>query len=169
MEDVLQMSDLVARAVRNDVMKEEEKEMIAGRAIIPHEIRDRMFIPVEQGKLTGERKKDFLKAAKIVRERELSYAFINYVKPSGKFEEWLNRIGLIMFTKYVKRIQRIIVNLSARRPMTGLLGLTVADNVFNTATIYDSSLLFKGELFPLYSPADNIERVVFPPLIALFW
>ena len=169
MEDVLQMSDLVARAVRNDIMKENEKKMIEGKIPIPHEIQDRMFIPVEQGKLTGERKKDFLKAAKIFRERELSYAFINYVKPNGKFEEWLNRIGLIMFTKYVKRIQRIVANLSAHRPMTGLLGLTVADRVFNAETIYDSSLFLKGELFPLYSPADNFERVVVPPLISLFW
>ncbi len=117
----------------------------------------------------------FLRIAKQSRHTHLLEAFINYNLPNGKGEEYLNRIGVLMFTKYLKRIQRVIADAGTKHPIrTTLLAVTsffmdvdkIQDQSLLTKAVDDNHFGFMG-IVPLYSPLDNFLNVVQPALVKL--
>lgn len=175
-QEVLQMSDLIARDIMNKRQKRVDELVANGEKDIPREIREIMDIKDERKVLKGVEREKFMELAKKSRMNNLLSYFINYNKPSGKTEEYMNRIGLLMFTKYFKRIQRVVFGVGARHPVRSLLLLTAAAFAIDAEMIQDQSFLTKGfggfdgefgltNMVPVYGPLDHIMNVVQPALL----
>lgn len=57
---------------------------------------------------------------KAIYEAQLS--FINYDIPTNQFLDYMNRMGLMMFTKFFLRFQRVMVKLAYNAPVSSLMG-----------------------------------------------
>jgi len=98
------------------------------------------------------------KASKAVRDN-----FINYNKPNGRFVEWANQMGFVMFTKYFTRIQRVLRDYGKNHPAKLLLSILGQDYVLGDIDSIDDQSIFSkdmGNLF--YNPTDNLMRVITP-------
>ena len=174
-QEVLQLSDLIARDVMNRKQKALEVKMINGDKSIPKGIAEELNIVQKGRKLTGETKRRFLELSKEHRMNFLLDSFINYNKPNGKFEEWTNRVGLLMFTKYIKRIQRVIFNTGAKHPIRTFGMLAAASLALDVDTIQDQAYIARGygfngdfslgNIVPAYSPVDQFMNVVTPAIL----
>lgn len=178
-QEVLQLSDLVARDVMNRKLKRMEQEQIEGKRNLPREYvqyKEEKGDKISRKKmLVGEERDEYLKWAKEARHSQLLDSFINYSRPNGNFEEYMNRMGFFMFTKYVKGIQRVILQAGTKYPLktlTTLLGASLALDIDN---IQDQSFLTKGfdyqgdfgvtNIFPVYSPIEQLMNVITPALV----
>ena len=65
-------------------------------------------------------------------------AFINYEVPSNKTLQFLNDIGLVMFTKYYLRIQRVIYILLRKHPASVLLQSYLLGSIAGMPTVLSS-------------------------------
>jgi hypothetical protein len=176
-QEILQLSDLVARDVMNRKQKLMEQRQADGKADLPLEYRKLVGRVDQRRRVLGkEEREKFLKIAKRSRHINLLDSFVNYNLPNGKGEEYLNRIGVLMFTKYLKRIQQVIANTSMQYPIRTLLTVTAAAFLFDPDKIQDQNLIVKGlddnemgllGILPVYSPLDVVMNVVNPPLINL--
>jgi hypothetical protein len=171
---ILQMSDLVARDVMNRKQKAMEIRQANGKLALPYEYRKSIGKLDMKGPLKGAERDAFLEAAKKSRHINLLKYFINYNLPNGRGEEYLNRVGLLMFTKYVKRIQRVISDVSLKHPITGTATLLGAGLALDLEMIQDQSFIVKAGddygvfgLTPIHSPAEVLMTVLNPPLINL--
>lgn len=72
---------------------------------------------------------------------EASDAFVNYDIPTHRSMQYLNDMGLLMFTKYYLRIQRVILRLFQRRPVRGMLMALLGGYVTGMETLQDSNML----------------------------
>lgn len=72
---------------------------------------------------------------------EASDAFVNYDIPTHRSIQYLNDMGLLMFTKYYLRIQRVILRLFQRRPVRGMLMALLGSYVTGMETLQDSNML----------------------------
>lgn len=173
--EFLETSDLIARDVQNRIEKQSEMKQADGQKILP----DWWLDNKEEGykakqRLQGEERINFLAEAKKQRHYDLIEDFINYTKPSSKFEEYLNKIGILMFTKYVKRIQRIIFKTGSRAPILATLGAfglvymgglpSIHEQSFFVKDWYDESL-GPGNVFPIYGPIDQFMNFITPALL----
>ena len=79
-----------------------------------------------------------------------------------------------MFTKYVKRIQKVIAKSAREGPLKLLIILVLTATVLPFPTIHDQSFLEKewygdslgaGNVFPVYAPMDTIMNVLTPSLL----
>jgi hypothetical protein len=173
--EFLETSDLVARDVQNRLEKKVELAQADGNRMLPTwwlEKQTGVYKP-RQRLRRAERSK-FLAEAKEQREYDLVEDFINYTKPSSRFEEYLNRTGIWMFTKYVKRIQRIIIKTGGRGPLKSLLSLFTFGYLLDMPSIHEQSLLSKdwytdsigqGNIFPFYAPPGQFMNAFTPSLI----
>jgi hypothetical protein len=88
--------------------------------------------------------------------------FVNYDVPTGKGIQYLNDMGLMMFSKYYFRIQRPIINLFQENP-TGVIALLIGQGYFDFAAPTDSSLLNNGLLSRFQNPfgvaAGSIDEI----------
>lgn len=75
---------------------------------------------------------------------EISDAFINYDVPSERKMQYLNDMGLLMFTKYYLRIQRVILKQFREKPARGLLLVLLNNYLSGMQMIMDSG--FWGRL-----------------------
>jgi hypothetical protein len=179
MQELLQISDLVARDVLNRKMQMIEKARVNGERNYQPEMitlmKDYGIKLVDGVALTGNDREVYLNVVNKARLNTLKTRFINYTQPNGKYEEWLNKAGFLMFTKYFKRIQREIFAIAGDHPARAALGVLLATAGLDT--VQGQSLLIKGEgydgtfelsnLMPLHSPLDIVLTVVNPPLIRL--
>jgi hypothetical protein len=174
---ILQMSDLVARDVMNRKQKLLDKKEADGKRDLPYEYRKLkgMLKGDKRIELSGTERTEFLKWAEQTRHVNLLRYFINYNLPNGRGEEYLNRIGLLMFTKYVKRIQRVISDVSIKHPITGTATLLAAGVGMDLEMIQDSSFMVKAGddyglfgLTSVHSPVDILMTVLNPPLVNLY-
>lgn len=179
MQETLQLSDLVARAVLNERMKQKEKERLSGdRNYDPVVIDEMKKLGVELVNgvpVTGQDLVKYNAYTRAVRLNTLKNMFINYSQPNGKMEEWANRAGIFMFTKYFKRIQRVVFSMGSEKPVTAALMVMLA--AAGVDTIQGQSFLLKGEgldgsfgltnMVPVYSPVDVATTLVVPPLVRL--
>ena len=175
--EFLETSDLISRDVQNTMDKIDAEKQANGQKILP----DWWLEGQEEGyeskqRLKGVERKLFLEQAKKQREYGLVEDYINYAMPSSKLEEYLNRIGILMFTKYVKRIQRIIMKGTKNSPLKTAVGITGLGFILGLPSIHESSALAKdwyedstgpGNIFPIYSPVENLMNFLTPPAIAL--
>jgi hypothetical protein len=94
-------------------------------------------------------------------------AFINYGKPAGSFEEYLNDMGLVMFTKYAKRIQRVIQTTGREKPMNIILSILGQEAFMETSDIWDQHPLVKSWNNFGISPVEHLQRMVTPSALEL--
>jgi hypothetical protein len=173
--EFLEVTDLMSRDIQNTMEQRTEESQASGNEMLP----DWWLEGKPEGykrkqSLRGEERKDFLKQAEDIRKYDLVEDYINYTMPSSRFEEYLNKIGILMFTKYVKRIQRIIVKTGGKGPIKSLLGLTLAGELGGLPTIHEQSFFAKewytdtigpGNVFPIYGPIDIFMNVITPSLL----
>lgn len=71
----------------------------------------------------------------------ISDSFINYDIPSHKMMQYMNDMGLLMFTKYYLRIQKVIMQMFRDHPLRAIMMLTLDHFLQGAQTIVDSSMV----------------------------
>ena len=89
-------------------------------------------------------------------------AFINYDKPQSSLEQYLNDIGLVMFTKYFKRIQHMLFKNAINNPVSTALFLISQATIADTADIYESNVFSRGLLTSASAPWNNFISAAIP-------
>ena len=184
MTEVLQMSDLVARDVQNRKLKKVLSQVDGKKVKLPwwyinHLKEEKSGYGMELHLMYGskrtrdngmskEEKAYFDKVAEEYRHNVVLNDFINYNKVSGPGEEYLNKMGFIMFTKYAKRIQRVVANLGGRYPIRTLLMGLLTDGVTDIDTVLDQQLLVRSwyNMTP-QNPLDRVLEVMTPASVQL--
>lgn len=77
--------------------------------------------------------------------------FVNYDVPTGKGIQYLNDMGLLMFTKYYLRIQRPVIRLIQENPARAL-GMLAAQGMFGFSAPTDSSFFQNNPLSRFVDP-----------------
>ena len=88
--------------------------------------------------LTGKAKNPMGKDEALKR---ISDSFINYDLPSERNMQYLNDMGIFMFTKYYLRIQRVLMQTFKEHPARALLLVTLDQYLNGVQTVMDSSML----------------------------
>lgn len=159
MQEVLQMSDLVFRDVANRAAKIQEKNQADGKEDLPE-----WFLKENPGKprrkLEGKERAKFLAEAREFNLYDILEMAINYNKPPSSMEAYLNRIGPVRFTSYLKRIQKVAKKTTLEHPVRSAL-VALVSNYIDADTI--QAQIGKG--IPLYTPMDTLKDVATPSLI----
>lgn len=173
-QEIMQLSDLVARDVQNRTAKAMERKHLEGRTNLPAWwIQEKGWDKKRKLKTAAE-KAEFEKRSRELRMYALLENYVNYSRPSGRGEEYLNRMGVLMFTKYAKRIQKVVMDQGTNHPIKTMLALFADNALMDMSTIQDSHILAKewhldshgaGNFYPVYSPLEHIENFVTPALI----
>lgn len=82
--------------------------------------------------------------------------FINYDLPTHPVLQYANDVGVLWFTKYYFRVQRILINMLRDNPENVILVQALQYLVGDVSDIYDSNLLVNGVLSRLHSPLDAL-------------
>jgi len=72
--------------------------------------------------------------------KRISDSFVNYDVPSHRSMQYLNDMGLLMFTKYYLRIQKVIMQMFREHPARALMLVTLDSYLSGMQTIVDSSM-----------------------------
>ena len=173
--EFLETSDLMSRDIQNRLEKKIEMNQANGQKTLPAWWLDKQPEGyATRQRLVGAERKVFLEEAKKQREYDLVEDFINYAKPSSRMEEYLNKVGILMFTKYVKRIQRIILKTGSNAPLKASVGALAFSYIGGLPSIHEQSFLVKdwygdslgpGNVFPVYSPIENFMNFITPSLL----
>ena len=174
-QEILQLSDLVARDVMNRKQKFIEKQQADGNRDLPVEYRRQIGQMTPRRRiLKGAERERFLQLAEKSRHANLLKAFVNYNLPNSKGEEYLNRIGVLMFTKYLKRIQNVITQSTIQHPIRSIIMLSATAMFMDIDKIQDQSLITKGlddndfgflGILPVYNPLEHVMNVVTPAIV----
>lgn len=189
-QEVLQRSDMISRLVEYKTKHRVHQKMVDGSRRLPGwwlehkkaEIKKNRGVlekgPVEYDSrqaLTGEDRKEFFVMAEKVLMRDLLDNYVNYSLPNSNLEEYLNRLGVLMFTKYFKRIQSVVLNSGTSNPIKTSLLVVAATAGLQVEMIQDQAIIGKvfGEdgsfsfsnLVHVYSPFYHLENVFMPALI----
>ena len=183
MNNVLTKSDLVARDIENKKLKLIQEKQARGEMPLPKWFVMRDVDKIKGAKytkttkrLTGQELKDFNILADAVRHNTVLESFVNYNKPSGRVEEYLNKMGFIMFTKYFKRIQKVTSSTAQKNPLNVAMLLLGESYFGDVDTIYDQTIFTKSlftfglsgdDWIPGTDPFTRIMEVMNPPLIQL--
>ena len=89
-------------------------------------------------------------------------AFINYDKPQSKAEQYLNDIGLMMFTKFAKRIQPIVNGSALNNPIGVLMFLIGQYSIMDTEDIMEQNVFSKHWSALFHNPVDNFIDAITP-------
>lgn len=174
-QELLQRSDMYARAVYNKRTKEDHHKMVEGKKNLPEwwvDMQDKDY--PKRKVLTYAEKEKFFEMAKVVRLEQTLDAFINYSLPNGPVEEYLNKLGVLQFTKYLKRSQKVISDSFMKHPLKTATVVGLAMGVFDMDTVQDSSVLKRvffghSEIFgvvPAYGLGYHFDNLLYPPLIS---
>lgn len=82
-------------------------------------------------------------------------AFINYDLPDSKLIQYANDIGLVMFTKYLQRIQRVIRQGVTKHPLSFTMALLGQEALMDVSDPTDSSVFARGLFSPFDSPINR--------------
>lgn len=89
-------------------------------------------------------------------------SFINYDVPTSRSLDYLNRVGLMVFTKFFLRFQKALTKQALHNPATAVIMNGLAENLTGTA-IYDPFILarlgnnpFDGSVFLLDDALGNL-------------
>lgn len=72
--------------------------------------------------------------------KRISDSFVNYDVPSHRHMQYLNDMGLLMFTKYYLRIQKVIMQMFREHPARAIMMVTLDSYLSGMQTIVDSSM-----------------------------
>ena len=180
-QEILQRSDMISRAADMKRERRAAELQIHGKRDLPKWWADLQKeagnenYPVRK-ELTPAEQVEFREKLEEVLFQVVKNNYINYTLPNTAFEEWANRMGILMFTKYLKRVQPIIRDTMVNHPIKTALMLMVGNTVATgMSSIQDSNLLFRsfdysGEFnpfgaVPVYNPLNTIGMVLNPPII----
>lgn len=114
------------------------------------------------------RKRDPLSVSDALRQAEDS--FVNYDLPSHRTIQFMNDMGVVMFTKYYMRIQKTIMRLIREKPLRGLMLAAANHYVSGLESIADSHWMnriggnpFQDSAFGYVGALDEL------PAIKLIW
>jgi hypothetical protein len=178
-QEALQRTDMITRLVDNKRGIRSEQKAIRGEAKLPRwwltEKRKNGAEYPSTKKLTQAEAVEFLTAAKEVRFQGLLDSYINYTLPNGTFEEYMNSMGVLMFTKYLKRIQPVITNTLVNHPLKTAMTVLTAGLIPFGDTIQEQAMLARGfdpngefsltNMIPVYSPLYHLENILTPPIV----
>lgn len=96
-------------------------------------------------------------------------AFINYDVPTSKALQFMNDMGLVMFTKYFLRIQRVIMKLMGERPGSMIAHGLLLGYMLDVPTIFDAyfPMNLGNPLHPSIFMSPSIVTEPFPMSIFL--
>lgn len=94
--------------------------------------------------------------------------FINYDIPTSKQLQWLNDMGILMFTKFLFRIQKIIFALLRDRPASSLAVYSLQQVFGDFADIPDSNLVTTSIMDRFNTPLDLLETGTEIPILYPF-
>ena len=89
-------------------------------------------------------------------------AFIIYSNPDSKLFQYMNDMGLVMFTKYFMRIQRVISKGAIDHPISFLLALIGQASIMDIDDVTDQSMFSKDLTKMFYSPVDVLTQAIYP-------
>ena len=89
-------------------------------------------------------------------------AFIIYSNPDSKLFQYMNDMGLVMFTKYFMRIQRVISKGALDHPISFLLALIGQASIMDIDDVTDQSMFSKDLTKIFYSPVDVLTQAFYP-------
>lgn len=92
--------------------------------------------------------------------RYASDAFVNYDIPSHRSLQYLNDMGVVMFTKYYIRIQKVLMRLFRENPARGMMMLAFNQFFDAIPTITDSALWNKFGNLPFTTGAFKYPSVL---------
>lgn len=142
MVQATQYSDFVARATEYQLAMKNAPKRLKGESIKRYNKR-------------------FMEYEKTVSFNVLN-AFINYDKPSSAIEQYVNDLGLMMFTKYAKRIQSVIANRVIENPVSVAIFLASQYTVTDTEDILSQNLFNKNYSALMHTPLDNFIDAITP-------
>jgi len=92
-------------------------------------------------------------------------AFVNYNKVSSSKEQWLNDMGLLMFTKYFKRTQRALQYLVEKKPVSFLASIIGQELLVDIPDVGEQSIWTKNYSGMLHNPIENLQNAVTPTMM----
>lgn len=175
-QEVLQRSDMVARLVDTKQKTRAEIMQANGLRRLPlWWVEQKGDNYNDRQELTGNERKEFLTQARAVRMQAVLDNYVNYTLPNGNIEEYLNRMGLLMFTKYYKRIQSVVLNTTITNPikssilvMASLAGVkieTIQDQAMLTRMFDGNGDFSPSSILPTSSPLNHIMNVFTPAIV----
>jgi hypothetical protein len=175
-QEVLQMSDMVARVVDYKTNGRVAQRQIEGSRRLPNWWLDTKGKDYnETQSLSGKDLEEFTEQEQVVRMDNILENYVNYIRPNSTFEEYMNRMGILMFTKRIKRIQKVIATTSMSNPIKSavlMAGITAGVDVdviqleSMMSGLYGTDGSFSiFNVFNTYSPLYHLENVLTPAIV----
>ena len=92
--------------------------------------------------------------------RYASDAFVNYDIPSHRSVQYLNDMGIVMFTKYYIRIQKVLMRMFRENPARAMMMMAFSHFFSNVPTVLDGSFLNKLSYNPFSAGAFKYPAVL---------
>ncbi len=89
-------------------------------------------------------------------------AFIVYGTPDSKLLQYMNDMGLVMFTKYFVRIQRVIRKSVIDHPISFLLAVLGQAAIMDVDDVHDQSIFTKDLTNIFHGPIDTLIGALYP-------
>lgn len=92
--------------------------------------------------------------------------YINYDRPQSATEQYLNDTGLVLFTKFAKRIQYVVFKLFKDSPIKSAAFLASQFYLYDIADVFEASILVNNDPTKYwYNPVDNVLSLLVPPVV----
>lgn len=92
--------------------------------------------------------------------RYASDAFVNYDIPSHRTVQYLNDMGIVMFTKYYIRIQKVLMRMFRENPARAMMMMAFSHFFSDIPSVVDGSMLNKMSYNPFSSGAFKYPGVL---------
>lgn len=94
---------------------------------------------------------------------EVMDTFINYEYPDNKYLQYMNDMGLFMFTKFFLRIQKVIFKTFDQQTANSMASIILQQNLGDVADPGDSSVLLRGIIPQLRTDvSEHIQQAITP-------
>ena len=133
----------------------QKSDFVARFVLYQHHMR-KLDKQVLKRKLIGSAKKDFVIKQKQKALLDVIETFVNYDIPTSPELQYLNDIGVLMFTKFLFRIQKIIFRMLKENPANTMALFALEHAVGDLASIDDSSLLGTSIMSKLQIPGLGV-------------
>lgn len=147
MQQMTQFSDFASRATEYQLQMEKAPE--------------KYTIIKKDGKTIRRLNDNWIKYEEKV-TKDVWEAFINYDIPQSSLIQYLNDMGILMFTKYAFRIQRVIAKNILDNPIGVLMFMLSQSYIMNTEDIMEQNIFNKHWSALLHNPLENFINVAIP-------
>lgn len=154
MRQATQYSDFVARATEYQLRMEKAPERWE-------------YVKDKKGRKIRREREEYTNYEEALTANVWNY-FINYDKPQSALLQYLNDIGLAMFTKFALRIQHVISSGLIKNPIGSLLFIIGQATIMDTEDIYEQNIFNKNWSALIYNPVDNFINVAVPMPLQYF-